>query len=42
MEALYHFCYGPAITTLRIHLPRTCAATLPTIEDIIPSAAFFE
>jgi ech hydrogenase subunit E len=42
MEALYHFCDGPAITTLRIRLPRTNAATLPTIEDIIPPATFFE
>jgi ech hydrogenase subunit E len=42
MEALYHFCNGPAITTLRIRLPRTNDATLPTIEDIIPPATFFE
>ena len=42
MEALYHFCDGPAITTLRIRLPRTGVATLPTIEDIIPPATFFE
>jgi len=42
MEALYHFCNGAAITTLRIHLPRTSDATLPTIEDIIPPATFFE
>src|SRR5690349_1545454 len=41
MEALYHFCSGAAITTLRIYLPRTALA-LPTIEDIIPSATFFE
>ena len=42
MEALYHFCNGAAITTLRIHLPRTNDMCLPTIEDIIPPAAFFE
>src|ERR1041385_3887365 len=42
MEALYHFCDEAAITTLRIRLPRMDAATLPTIEDIIPSATFFE
>ena len=41
MEALYHFCFGAAITTLRIRLPRTALA-LPTIEDIIPPATFFE
>lgn len=42
MEALYHFCNGPAIATLRIHLPRTKDARLSSIEDIIPPAAFFE
>ena len=42
MEALYHFCNGAAIATLRIRLPRTSGATLPTIEDIIPPATFFE
>src|SRR5215208_1272903 len=42
MEALYHFCYGAAITTLRIKLPRANDAALPTIEDIIPPATFFE
>lgn len=42
LEALYHFCNGPAITSLKVHLPRTSDAILPTIEDIIPSAMFFE
>src|SRR5512139_4153802 len=42
MEALYHFCNGPAITTLRVRLPRVNDAPLPTIEDIIPPAMFFE
>ena len=43
IEALYHFCSGPAITTLKVHLPRTADdAILPTIEDIIPPATFFE
>ncbi|HSK89064.1 MAG TPA: NADH-quinone oxidoreductase subunit C [Anaerolineales bacterium] len=42
MEALYHFCNGPAIATLRIRLPRTNDMSLPTIEDIIPPATFFE
>ena len=41
MEALYHFCNGAAIATLRIRAPRLDPA-LPTIEDIIPSATFFE
>jgi NADH-quinone oxidoreductase subunit D len=42
LEALYHFCNGPAITTLKVHMPRTQDAILPTIEDLIPSATFFE
>lgn len=42
LEALYHFCNGPAITTLKVHVSRTGDACLPTIEDIIPSATFFE
>jgi NADH-quinone oxidoreductase subunit D len=42
LEALYHFCKGPAITTLKIRFPRTADACLPTIEDIIPAATFFE
>ena len=42
MEALYHFCYGPAITTLRVRQPRGDGSCLPTIEDIIPPATFFE
>ena len=41
MEALYHFCNGAAITTLRILSPRA-EPVLPTIEDIIPPASFFE
>ncbi len=42
LEALYHFCNGPAITTLRVRTPRTSDAVVPTIEDIIPPAMFFE
>ena len=42
LEALYHFCNGPAITTLKVHVPRTEDSCLPTIEDIIPPATFFE
>jgi len=42
LEALYHFCNGPAITSLKVHVPRVGDASLPTIEDIIPSATFFE
>lgn len=42
LEALYHFCNGAAITSLKVHLPRMGEACLPTIEDIIPPATFFE
>jgi ech hydrogenase subunit E len=42
IEALYHFCYGAAITTLRVRQPRGEEASVPTIEDIIPPASFFE
>src|SRR5512147_1604795 len=42
MEALYHFCNGAAVTTLRVRVPRTDDVILPTIEDIIPPAMFFE
>jgi len=42
LEALYHFCSGPAIITLKVHLPRVDGASLPTIEDILPPASFFE
>ena len=42
IEALYHFCYGAAITTLRVRQPRGEDAAVPTIEDIIPPASFFE
>jgi ech hydrogenase subunit E len=42
IEALYHFCYGAAITTLRVRQSRGEQAAVPTIEDIIPPASFFE
>ena len=42
LETLYHFCNGSAITSLKVLLPRTDDACLPTIEDIIPAATFFE
>ncbi|NTU55905.1 MAG: NADH-quinone oxidoreductase subunit D [Anaerolineales bacterium] len=42
LEALYHFCNGPAITSLRIRLPRSAEAVLPSIAKIIPPAVFFE
>jgi ech hydrogenase subunit E len=41
MEALYHFCTGPAVVTLRITLPRE-EASVSTICEIIPSASVYE
>lgn len=41
LEALYHFCNGPAITSLRVRLPRN-EAVVSSIADIIPPATFFE
>ncbi len=41
IEALYHFCAGAAIVTLRVRLPKA-DATVPSICGINPSASFFE
>lgn len=41
LEALYHFCSGAAVVTLRVQVPRT-AAKLPSICALIPSASVFE
>ena len=41
MEALYHFCEGAAVLTLRVQLPRE-APRLPSIGDLFPVAAFYE
>ena len=41
IEALYHFCSGGGVVTLRVRLPRT-GPTLPSICDAIPAAGFFE
>lgn len=41
LVALYHFCQGAAITTLRLHLDRE-QAVVATICPIIPSAGVFE
>src|SRR5512140_1251930 len=37
IEALYHFCEGDAVATLRVTVPYT-AAIIPSICHIIPSA----
>jgi Ni,Fe-hydrogenase III component G len=41
IEALYQFCAGPAVVTLRVRLPHA-AARVPTVCEVIPSASFFE
>lgn len=41
LEALYHFCNGRAITSLRVRVPRENPA-IPSIADILPPATFFE
>lgn len=41
IEALYHFCNGAAIATLRIDLPRT-EPIVPTVCTVIPSATLYE
>lgn len=41
MEALYHFCEGAAVVTIRVKLGRDMP-TIPTVCDLIPSATFFE
>lgn len=41
IEALYHFCEGAAVLTLRVKLGRD-KPTIPSVCDLIPSATFFE
>ncbi len=41
MEALYHFCEGAAVTTLRVNVPRDGAA-LASVYQLYPVASFFE
>ncbi len=41
VEALYHFCEGDAVTTLRLAVPYS-AATIPSICHLIPSATLYE
>jgi Ni,Fe-hydrogenase III component G len=41
IEALYHFCKGAAIVTLRVRTPRL-DATLPSICIVIPAANLYE
>lgn len=41
MEALYHFCSGAAVLTLRVLLPRE-QAVVPSICAVFPYASVFE
>jgi Ni,Fe-hydrogenase III component G len=41
VEVLYHFCDGPYITTLRVHIPRD-NGQIDSVCGVIPSAGFFE
>jgi Ni,Fe-hydrogenase III component G len=41
LQALYHFCGGAAVVTLRVRLPYTQPA-VPSVCGVIPSASFFE
>jgi NADH:ubiquinone oxidoreductase subunit C len=41
LEALYHFCSGPWVVTLRIRLPRSNPA-VPSLFSLIPSVTFYE
>jgi Ni,Fe-hydrogenase III component G len=41
MEALYHFCAGAAVVTLRVRIPRD-NASVPSICDLLPAASFYE
>ena len=42
LEALYHFCEGAAVTTLRVSLPREGCPEVPSVSAQIPVASFFE
>lgn len=41
LEALYHFCSGAAVLTLRVRVPREQPA-VPSLTAIIPSVSFYE
>ena len=41
LEALYHFCAGAAVVTVRVRLPRD-AAHLPSLRDLFAVADFYE
>ncbi len=41
LEALYHFCEGPALVNLRVTLPRD-NPVIDSVCGVIPAASFFE
>jgi Ni,Fe-hydrogenase III component G len=41
LQALYHFCGGAAVVTLRVRLPYE-QPSVPSVCGVIPSASFFE
>ncbi len=41
LEALYHFCEGPALVNLRVTLPRD-TPVIDSVCSVIPAASFFE
>jgi len=41
IEAIYTFCWGPAIASLRVRVPYS-NLMIPTVCDLIPSASFYE
>jgi len=41
LEALYHFCEGPALVNLRVTLPRD-HPVIDSICGVLPAASFFE
>ena len=41
ITVLYHFCQGPFVTTLRLHVPLS-DAKVPSICGIVPSAVLYE
>ena len=41
LEALYHFCQGAAITTLRVSAPYS-NPHIPSVCSLIPSATLYE
>jgi Ni,Fe-hydrogenase III component G len=41
LEALYHFCFGEAITTLRVKVPYS-NTKIPSVSDLVATATLYE